>query len=97
MDPVSNLRAVWVKIANQKKCADAFRKINDVVTDNMFCAGDHTADSCKGDSGGPAVADNKIYGIISWGNGCAEQSFPGVYTKVRNYHDWIVKTMRDHS
>ncbi|KAM9813463.1 trypsin-2 [Neosynchiropus ocellatus] len=61
------------------------------ITDNMVCAGYHSGgkDSCQGDSGGPLVCDGKFEGIVSWGIGCAYPYFPGVYTKVRRYVDWM--------
>ena len=60
------------------------------ITDNMFCAGLGGTDSCQGDSGGPAVINNELVGVVSFGKGCAHPQFPGVYTKVRNYIDWIL-------
>lgn len=30
-----------------------------------------------------------LYGIISWGNECADPQFPGVYARVSVYRDWI--------
>lgn len=61
------------------------------LTNNMLCAGYwvSTRDSCQGDSGGPLMVDNKLVGIVSWGNGCAVDGYPGVYTKVQNYTSWI--------
>uniref|UniRef100_A0A3B4T3H1 trypsin n=1 Tax=Seriola dumerili TaxID=41447 RepID=A0A3B4T3H1_SERDU len=61
------------------------------ITENMICAGSIYGgkDSCQGDSGGPLVCNGKFEGIVSWGIGCAYAYFPGVYTKVRNYHGWI--------
>ncbi|CAN2388980.1 classical pathway [Pristimantis euphronides] len=64
--------------------------------DKMECAGtyDGSIDSCKGDSGGPLIcrdANNVSYvwGIVSWGENCGEAGYPGVYTKVAHYFEWI--------
>jgi secreted trypsin-like serine protease len=51
-------------------------------------------DTCQGDSGGPLFikdSENKnwLYGITSWGNGCGEKYYPGVYTNVTYFYDWI--------
>ncbi|XP_040923082.1 plasminogen activator, urokinase b isoform X2 [Toxotes jaculatrix] len=66
-----------------------------MITDNMFCAGrpDWSQDACEGDSGGPLVCEvnNTLFqfGVISWGDGCAKELRPGVYTRVTNYNRWI--------
>lgn len=43
----------------------------------------------QGDSGGGLVCNNKVAGIVSFGNGCANKHFPGVYTDVSAYDDFI--------
>ncbi|XP_034485031.1 putative trypsin-6 [Drosophila innubila] len=58
----------------------------------MLCASnanDYEVDSCQGDSGGPLICDNKVVGIVSFGNGCGEPDSAGVYTDVYYFRDWI--------
>ncbi|XP_008502226.1 urokinase-type plasminogen activator [Calypte anna] len=92
------LMSATVNLISQRKCKyeyyDSIR-----VTDNMVCAGDPTwmTDACKGDSGGPMVCEHNgrmmLYGIVSWGDGCAKQYKPGVYTRVTQYLHWIDSNM----
>lgn len=55
---------------------------------------DGSIDACKGDSGGPLVCKDVnnvtyVWGIVSWGENCGKPEFPGVYTRVASYFDWI--------
>lgn len=63
----------------------------DVITDKMICAGFPVGgkDACQGDSGGPLIYEGKQLGVISWGEGCAREGYPGVYTDVTEYIFWI--------
>ncbi|XP_036979941.1 tissue-type plasminogen activator-like [Acanthopagrus latus] len=88
------LKEAQVKLISQ---ADCKRKsyYGDLITDNMFCAGtpDWSTDGCDGDSGGPLVCEVSgrmfLFGVVSWGDGCARENKPGVYTQVTNYNKWI--------
>ncbi|CAF3934950.1 unnamed protein product [Rotaria sordida] len=60
-----------------------------------FCAGIRAGgkDTCQGDSGGPLMAfvDNRwvLAGITSFGDGCAKEGYPGVYTRVSSFIPFI--------
>ena len=64
-------------------------------SDHMVCAGTPGGgkDACQGDSGGPLVAtingQPRLVGVTSWGSGCAKAAFPGVWSRVSSYGDWI--------
>jgi len=68
--------------------------------ETMFCAGVDGGglDSCQGDSGGPILNAQGIQvGIVSYGLGCAEDGYYGVYTRVSAYHEWIADNLCRHS
>ncbi|MDX2695044.1 serine protease [Streptomyces ipomoeae] len=75
------LRAVDVPIVSHVECKATYPQYDKKVN---VCAGVEGKDSCQGDSGGPLFRklEGRVYqiGIVSYGEGCAEQGAPGVYT-----------------
>ena len=90
-DRPERLYEVAVSVIANAVCDDAYANL----TDNMLCAGvpGGGKDSCQGDSGGPLVyndsGDWKQVGVVSFGIGCAEADYPGVYARVSRYIGWI--------
>ncbi|WP_394752111.1 S1 family peptidase [Crenothrix sp.] len=70
------------------------------ITDTMLCAGFNNAkaDTCSGDSGGPLVIklNNqwRLAGITSWGYGCANLGYYGVYTRISKYIAYIKNVIK---
>lgn len=95
------LKQALLPIVNVDKC-NSTDYLDGDATDNMLCAGYDQGgiDSCQGDSGGPFVCKSgtkwDLQGIVSWGNGCAEEKSPGAYTKVINYIQWIQEMVASH-
>ena len=88
------LRKVSVPVTADDACAASYPDQFDAAS--MVCAGlaEGGKDSCQGDSGGPlegvaADGTRKIIGIVSWGQGCAEPNFYGVYGRVSAMSDLI--------
>jgi len=89
----NKLQEVVVKVVKQSTCRKKYRPFPDWVTENMLCAAARRKDSCQGDSGGPLFIGSPSHpvqvGIVSWGIGCAEAQYPGVYTRLHKFTDWI--------
>lgn len=90
-----------VDVISQAQCGQSYQE--EIITDQMICARRAGRDSCQGDSGGPIIFkghDNKAtsdlqVGVISWGKGCADPLYPGVYARVNEAYDWIMATVKN--
>lgn len=86
------LHKVDLTLLSNEQCIPRFGTTR--ITNAMICATSlEQKGSCQGDSGGPLVIDTNTgpqqVGIVSFGAGCADPDFPGVYTRVSTFLDWI--------
>ncbi|XP_045488605.1 trypsin-4-like [Pieris rapae] len=87
------LRFVPVPVMKVEMCQKAY---NFYITPRMICAGYATGgkDACNHDSGGPAVRDGVLLGIVSFGGKqCGDPASPGVYSRVTEISNWVEKTI----
>nr|XP_039268100.1 A disintegrin and metalloproteinase with thrombospondin motifs adt-1-like [Styela clava] len=98
LSPATKLQHVDLPIVEPQKCIKAYKdedtKVNRTI---MMCAGydEGGKDSCRGDSGGPFVCQRcnscgwYLAGVVSFGSGCAQKGFYGVYADVHYFEKWI--------
>lgn len=92
----NKLQYVELPIVARKTCSEYYSGINGVDI-GMICGGQEEGgiSPCSGDSGGPLVCPDEfgslqLAGVVSWGMiPCGQPKYPGVFTNVANYRDWI--------
>jgi len=104
------LMRVTVPLASKDECTAANPSAAAEGTlhfEHVLCTGGVAGkDSCRGDSGGPAVVEQDgrqwLVGVLSLGSelpltpsGCAVEGRYGVYTNVRWYTDWMVAVVTE--
>lgn len=89
------LQHAQVPVLNNQNCNMLYNLVNVDILDTQICAGTAGIDTCSGDSGGPLFAGDFESGFVQvgitsfGGDPCADQNFPGVYTRVSEFVDWI--------
>ncbi|KAH8394506.1 hypothetical protein KR215_001932 [Drosophila sulfurigaster] len=95
----SNIKQrIDLPVADQDYCKTKFAtKRISVISSQLCVGGEYIRDSCDGDSGGPLMRYTGAWyleGVVSFGNRCGLEGWPGVYTRVTDYIDWIIGTIR---
>jgi len=101
------LHEVDIEVIDPQECQSVYESLQVpafTVGDTEICATGPSGgkDSCFGDSGGPLIvaanADQGYVqvGIVSWGPQCGNPLYPGVYTRVSSFSDWIKETVNAH-
>ena len=85
------LHCVNVNIISNSNC-NSYNSYGGDILPGMFCAGVSGGgkDACQGDSGGPVKYNNQVVGATSWGYGCAQANYPGVYADVAYYRSSFI-------
>jgi len=95
-------QAVVQTMSNDECKNTAHTGAGNIITPNMMCAQGSTSnggiiDACAYDSGGPLMCEAggqwTIYGVTSWGEGCAKADFPGVWSRVHEAVPWIQEVL----
>ncbi|CAG0896757.1 unnamed protein product [Darwinula stevensoni] len=89
--PSPDLLKVEIPLVSDLRCAQAHKYFD---ATSMMCAGEDGKDACQDDSGGPLYCDGFLAGVVSFGVECGNPDFPGVYTKVSHFVDWINNKIR---
>lgn len=91
--PAEKLQCVKLPAIQNTVCNKSYRG---AIHEDIMCIGlmEGGKDSCQGDSGGPAICDGRVHGIVMGGLYCAQKDFPGVYTRVSHYVEWIRDIIR---
>lgn len=91
------LRAASLPILPDGICEGAYELdgLQYFFAESMICAGSTNGgvSSCYGDSGGPLSVQGKLVGVVSFGAGCSEKGYPGVYSRLQAALPWIESTM----
>ncbi|KAL3283570.1 hypothetical protein HHI36_006709 [Cryptolaemus montrouzieri] len=99
--PTDLLRYIEIPLRTKTSCDESYirKGFSRLLNNCQICAGlpEGGKDACQGDSGGPLICQTGekyvLCGIVSWGIGCGRQEFPGIYTKVSCFVEWIRKTV----
>ncbi|XP_069701693.1 chymotrypsin-2-like [Periplaneta americana] len=90
-DVMQHLQQVDIIVYSDEECQAIH---NDAPHDSNICAGvpEGGKGQCSGDSGGPLIANGHQIGIVSWSEKpCTVAPYPGVYTELAYYIDWLAQ------
>ena len=83
VSPLWSCRIFWFSLTGRR----------DLVNYRDICARSWSKAVCFGDSGGPLTCNKRLSGVLSWGATDCNTGYPGVFTRVRSYKDWIYEIM----
>ncbi|MFI1733825.1 S1 family serine peptidase [Streptomyces acidicola] len=87
----NQLRTATVPVVADSTCGSSSSYGSEFIASDMVCAGYSSGgvDTCQGDSGGPLMIGGVLAGITSWGYGCADARYPGIYTRLTTFSNLV--------
>ncbi|UUU29917.1 serine protease [Streptomyces sp. CA-210063] len=87
----NQLRTATVPVVANSVCGSSSSYGSEFIASDMVCAGYTSGgvDTCQGDSGGPLIIGGVLAGITSWGYGCADAQYPGIYTRLTTFSNLV--------
>ncbi|XP_059055955.1 trypsin-1-like [Achroia grisella] len=99
-DHTPDLLSARLKVRTRHYCIDAYQLVNGFqFTEDFFCASlrNGTRDACLFDAGAPAVQQNRLMGIMSFGpERCGHEFQPAVFVKAFYFRDFVKSTIASY-
>uniref|UniRef100_A0A2A4JJY4 Peptidase S1 domain-containing protein n=1 Tax=Heliothis virescens TaxID=7102 RepID=A0A2A4JJY4_HELVI len=95
-----DLMTARLKVRSHHYCVDAYQLVNGFqFSADFFCASlrNGTRDACLFDAGAPAVQQNRLMGIMSFGpERCGHEYQPAVFVKAFYFRDFVKATISSY-
>ncbi|CAH1389860.1 unnamed protein product [Nezara viridula] len=89
----SGLKVVDLLMVTADACQESLTKkdLGMINSKIQFCTLEETGkkDACQGDSGGPLSCNGVVWGLVSWGEGCARPGNPAVFARMDVAKNWL--------
>ncbi|KER21057.1 hypothetical protein T265_15173 [Opisthorchis viverrini] len=98
-EPTANLQVVALRVVSHDACTEMYNHGAGLNEHHEFCAGYYQSNVgiCAGDSGGGLIQMYErqvvVVGVASATHARQPQSYPGLFTRVSAFTDWIEKTV----
>lgn len=86
------LQSLALPVITKEACNSTLKKYKGLGKGQMCTKyeGVGKKDACNGDSGGPLTHFGMLVGIVSYGDECEFLEYPGMYTEIAYFYDWII-------
>lgn len=85
------MRYTQLRVISNDDCIQmhTLKENKECIYNSTLCTFRTDSGACKGDSGGGIVIDNKLVGVLSWGELNCASGKPDKFTRISSMTDWI--------